>query len=143
LSRQILSEFEERYMQHQSCPKHYIRTLSAYHPQYIQFSTICGMLEHVVSAMLAVPRRELRSARRCDARVAFARQVAMYLAHVALGLSMTRVGALFGRDRTTVAHGCAVVEDRRDEPAFDRALHIAEHALRVSYCLGTNSGENR
>ena len=50
----------------------------------------------------------------------------MYLAHVACGLSFTDVGLLFSRDRTTVAHACRVVEDRRDDPVFDRALELLE-----------------
>ena len=32
------------------------------------------------------------------------------------GMSLTEVGAMFGRDRTTVAHGCFKVEYRRDDP---------------------------
>jgi hypothetical protein len=53
----------------------------------------------------------------------------MYLAHVAGGLPLTEVGRLFARDRTTVAHACAMVEDRRDDPAFDRCLGFLELAL--------------
>jgi chromosomal replication initiation ATPase DnaA len=56
----------------------------------------------------------------------------MYLAHVAGGLSMREVGRLFSRDRTTVAHACALVEDRRDDPQFDRALAILEFALTAN-----------
>lgn len=66
------------------------------------------------------------------ARVALARQVAMYLAHVTCGMSLTDVGRMFSRDRTTVAHACAVIEDRRDDPRFDRAIELLEmvvHAL--------------
>ncbi len=55
--------------------------------------------------------------------------MAMYLAHVACGLSLTEVGALFDRDRTTVAHGCGVIEDLRDDPATDRTLMNLEAAL--------------
>lgn len=53
----------------------------------------------------------------------------MYLAHVACGLNMTDVGACFGRDRTTVAHACAVIENCRDDPAFDRKLERLEQPL--------------
>jgi chromosomal replication initiation ATPase DnaA len=59
-------------------------------------------------------------------RVAFARQVAMYLAHVTFGLTLTTVGRAFGRDRTTVSHACALVEDARDNPEFDRTLELLE-----------------
>ncbi len=61
--------------------------------------------------------------------IAQARQVAMYLAHVCCRMSLTEVGAMFGRDRTTVAHACLKVEYRRDEPNFDRALDILGWAL--------------
>ena len=50
----------------------------------------------------------------------------MYLTHVSCGLSLTEVGHIFARDRTTVAHACAVIEDRRDDPVFDRALELME-----------------
>ncbi len=59
-------------------------------------------------------------------RVAFARQVAMYLAHVTFGLTLTDVGRAFGRDRTTVSHACALVEDARDNPDLDRTLELIE-----------------
>ncbi|MBA2124696.1 chromosomal replication initiator DnaA [Hyphomicrobium methylovorum] len=61
--------------------------------------------------------------------IAFARQVAMYLAHVSCGMSLTEVGAMFGRDRTTVAHACLKVEYRRDDPTFDRSLDLLGWAL--------------
>ena len=53
----------------------------------------------------------------------------MYLAHVVCGLSLTEVGALFARDRTTVAHACEVVEDRRDDPELDVRLEHLERAV--------------
>ena len=56
----------------------------------------------------------------------------MYLAHVACGLTLTEVGHLFARDRTTVAHACSRVEDRREEPLFDRALQLLEGVVRLS-----------
>jgi chromosomal replication initiation ATPase DnaA len=69
----------------------------------------------------------------CETRgvkdIAFARQVAMYLAHVACGMTLTEVGVVFGRDRTTVAHGCLKIEIRRDDPIFDRALDLLSWAL--------------
>jgi chromosomal replication initiation ATPase DnaA len=59
------------------------------------------------------------------------RQTAMYLAHVAFGLTYTEIGQLFSRDRTTVAHACGVVEERRDDPIVDRALTTLEQALQL------------
>lgn len=86
-------------------------------------------LDNVISAVFGVAGNELFAASRGKARIALARQVAMYLAHVALSLSFTEVGRLFCRDRTTVAHACELVEDLRDDPAFDRALLLLEWAV--------------
>ena len=54
---------------------------------------------------------------------------ALYLLHVAYGISLTHVGTLFGRDRTAVAHACTIIEDRRDDPAFDTLLDNLEIAV--------------
>jgi chromosomal replication initiation ATPase DnaA len=82
-----------------------------------------------VAAAFTIPIEELCSKRR-SAPIAFARQNAMYLTHVAFGLSFTAVGRAFGRDRTTAAHACRVVEERRTDPAFDARMALLEHALR-------------
>jgi chromosomal replication initiation ATPase DnaA len=65
---------------------------------------------------------------RCRAHIAAARQLAMYLVNVKLGRTMTEIGCLFGRDRTTVSHACRVVEDRR-EGAFEREVEQLELAI--------------
>lgn len=87
-------------------------------------------IEQAVIQVFGVDRSDLRRMTRGRAKVALARQVAMYLAHIACGLSLTETGKLFARDRTTVAHACCVVEDRRDDPVFDRALDLLEWAVR-------------
>ena len=87
------------------------------------------IVEHCVISVCRISAFELRSPSRRRASVALARQMAMYLAHVACGLSLTEVGELFRRDRTTVAHGCGVIEDLRDDPIIDRALMNLEAAL--------------
>jgi chromosomal replication initiation ATPase DnaA len=79
-----------------------------------------------VERVYRVEKGQLKRPTRGRSRVAFARQVAMYLAHVTFGLTLTTVGREFGRDRTTVAHACALVEDARDNPEFDRTLEILE-----------------
>jgi chromosomal replication initiation ATPase DnaA len=86
-------------------------------------------IDPVIAAWFNVEVSDLRSRRRGSPQMAFARQVAMYLAHVVCGFSFTEVGALFGRDRTTVAHACMVVEDRRDDPELDVRLDYLECAV--------------
>ena len=83
-----------------------------------------------VSMVYSVERGILDHPTRGRSRVAFARQVAMYLAHVSFGMTLTTVGQAFGRDRTTVAHACALVEDARDEPEIDRTLEMLEAIVK-------------
>jgi len=83
-----------------------------------------------VSMVYSIERGILDHPTRGRSRVAFARQVAMYLAHVAFGLTLTTVGRAFRRDRTTVSHACALVEDARDNPEFDRTLELLEAIVK-------------
>lgn len=78
---------------------------------------------------LMAPREGILAATRGPAANAFRRQVAIYLAHVDLGLPYKVLADLFRRDRTTVSHACAVIEDRRDHPAFDAAAAVIAHSI--------------
>lgn len=60
-----------------------------------------------------------------------ARQLAMYLTYTAFEMSLTRCAYAFGRDRSTVAHACRTVEDRRDDAAFDRWIDGLEGGLKA------------
>lgn len=68
-------------------------------------------------------------------RATFARQVSMYIASVGFGISCTRVAAAMGRDRSTVNHACRLIEDRRDDPAFDRWIEALEHSAAMTPVL--------
>lgn len=92
---------------------------------------LCRMLEQAVAPAFEVMCDELWMRTRGAPEAAFARQVAMYLAHVESGLNYTEVGRLFARDRTTVAHACILVEGLRDDAGFDRALELLEGAMRL------------
>ena len=95
----------------------------------------CRAAQALAARVYAVPVPALRHPTRSFAHIALARQVAMYLANVAGGVTLTDVGHAFGRDRTTVAHACALVEDRRDDPAIDLSLTLLEQSLRASFRL--------
>ena len=62
-----------------------------------------------------------------------ARQIAMYVAHVALRISMKDVGRGFGRDRTTVAYACHTVEDLRDNEEYDRLVAMTEKVALAAF----------
>jgi chromosomal replication initiation ATPase DnaA len=98
---------------------------------------LCGA---VAAACLAIPQAGIAAKPRTQ-RVARARQIAIYLAHVGFGLNYTRLGEAFGRDRTTIRHACVRIEDARDEIRFDRALDFLEGALRLHADRVTAAGE--
>jgi hypothetical protein len=89
---------------------------------------LCDVVAIATAAAFAVPVGELISSTRRSPYVAFARQSAMYLAHVTFGLNYSEVARAFGRDRTTAAHACQLIEERRDDPAVDAVLGSLEDA---------------
>lgn len=91
---------------------------------------LCGAVEAAVAATFAVPVKQLRRRSRGAASVAFARQSAMYLAHVALRLTYAEIGEGFGRDRTTAAYACRLIEERRDDPVIDGLLEALEEVCQ-------------
>jgi chromosomal replication initiation ATPase DnaA len=84
------------------------------------------VIEYAIAVVFEVEIAELHAPTRGPAETAFARQVAMYLAHVACGLSFSEIGRVFERDRTTVAHACSVIEDKRDDARIDHMLDLLE-----------------
>lgn len=84
----------------------------------------------LVAMVMDVPERELVSRRRTNAVAARARQTAIYLVHIVLGWPLRRAAAAFGRDRTTGSHAVQLIEDLRDDAAFDARLSNMEACLR-------------
>jgi len=87
---------------------------------------------NLVAAIQGVSPDEILNHSSRQAHIALARQLAMYMTHVALGNTLTKTGQLFRRDRTTVSHACARIEDMRDDPEFDHALTALEYVLNFA-----------
>lgn len=84
----------------------------------------------VVAHRYGLRAEALLSARRGEAGVAHARQLAMYLMNVIAQRTLTETGTLFGRDRATVRHACARIEDLRDDRHFDAEVEGLELRLQ-------------
>ena len=93
-------------------------------------TSACRFVEALVAVAMGVSIADLRRPSRGSAPVAFARQAAMYLAHVQFGLTLEQAGQHFGRDRTTAAHACRRIEDKRDDPRFERVVVCLEAAIQ-------------
>lgn len=97
-----------------------------------------GIAQVVVAQTFGVPVNELCGAGRRDAYTAFARHVAMYLAHITYGLTMDEVGYAFGRDRSTASYACRRIEDLRDDPRLDQHLTHLEDLLHAATRFGVS-----
>jgi chromosomal replication initiation ATPase DnaA len=86
-------------------------------------------LAEAVARQRRVSMTDLLGRERGEAPIALARQIAMYLMHVGFGRHYAEVGKFFERDRTTVSHACALVEDMREDPGFDDELNRLEDVL--------------
>lgn len=95
-------------------------------------NNICRLVVACVAADFGLDVAALETGLRGSQRMAFARQVAMYLAHVGFGLTFETIGRAFGRDRTTIAHACQVVEDARDDIWFDCRVATLELMCRAA-----------
>jgi chromosomal replication initiation ATPase DnaA len=93
----------------------------------------CDCLIDIAAALFCVSGRELRRPGRSTLDVARVRQIAMYVGHVVLRLSMSDVGRGFGRDRTTVLYACHLVEDMRDDTDFDRIVATMERVVDAAF----------
>ena len=92
----------------------------------------CDCMIDLAAAFFDIPGRELRRPGRTTDDITRVRQIAMYLAHVMLGLSMGDIGRAFGRDRTTVMHACHLVEDMRDDIEIDALVCRMERLVEVA-----------
>lgn len=95
-------------------------------PASLPLATVCRIVRQITAelSMMTMDRTLVRrDRRRANCHI---RQIAMYVCHVGLRISLSDIGLAFGRDRTTVGHACNVVEDRRDDPAFDEFVSAVE-----------------
>lgn len=96
-------------------------------------------LARVVAEQHGVTFEELFHHSRSRAPIATTRQIAMYLLHVLLGRTLTEVGEFFGRDRTTVSHACARIEDMRDDDKFESEMTDLEDRIWTLLSQKTNA----
>lgn len=94
---------------------------------------ICDGVIDIAAALFNVSGRELRHPGRSSLQISRVRQVAMYVTHVSLAVSMRDVGTGFGRDRTTVLHACHTIEDLRDDREFDAIVTTVERVIRAAF----------
>jgi chromosomal replication initiation ATPase DnaA len=94
---------------------------------------LCEGMIDVTAALFNVSSKEMRRTGRTASDVSRVRQIAMYVSHVVLGLSMADVGKGFQRERTTVLHACHLIEDMRDDRDFDQIIAMTERVAIAAF----------
>lgn len=105
----------------------------AIHPRPIgrERDLACSYVIAMVARHENVRYRQLTNSRRGRKSVARARQLAMYFTHVVLGRTLEDVAIAFDRDRTTVSYACNVIEDLRDDRAYEDELSALEARIET------------
>lgn len=86
---------------------------------------------HVVAMRLGTPMEIITRKGRLSKPALRAKRVSLYLAHVALGWSLERVGHAFGINRQTVSTACTRIEEARDERHLDDLLDELTKTIRA------------
>jgi hypothetical protein len=95
--------------------------------------TVCRMVSHITTEVLWLLSDRVTVRRDRRRQTSHIRQISMYVCHVSLRMTLHDIGAAFGRDRTTVGHACHVVEDRRDDAAFDEFITAVERVTTAVF----------
>lgn len=82
-----------------------------------------------MSLIYNVPAKMMMHSMRGREKISQCRQCSEYLCHIGFGMTFTKIGTLFKRDRTSVTHACRKVEEMRDCSDKDLALEILEAAI--------------
>jgi hypothetical protein len=91
--------------------------------------SVCRMVRAVATEMVFLIGDSTASARDRRFALSHIQQIAMYVCHIVLQLTLTEIGEACGKDRTTVGHACARVEDRRDDAAYDQLVAAIERVV--------------
>ncbi len=98
---------------------------------------LCEGMIDLAAAFFNVSSKEMRRPGRSALAVSRVRQVAMYVAHVTLRLTMAEIGRGFGRDRKTVQYACHAIEDLREDSEFDGIVSQMERVATAMLCNRT------
>lgn len=102
-------------------------------PASMPLTQACRIVRHVVAELVMMTNDRVTMRRDRRRMMCHIRQIAMYVCHVCLSIPLSEIGDAFGRDRTTVSHACHVVEDRRDDSAYDELISTVERIVSAVF----------
>ena len=83
----------------------------------------------IVGYATGVPAADILTNRHRPAELVAARRLVMYLLNAAFGASLPQIAMMFWRNRSTVTLAVRIVEDQREDPAFDALVDRLEETL--------------
>lgn len=86
---------------------------------------------HVVAMRLGTPMEAIRHRGRLSRSAVRVRRVSVYLAHVAFGWPLERVGYAFGVNRQTVGTSCTRIEEAREHRDVNDLLEQLTETLQA------------
>ncbi|MGX8705280.1 MAG: chromosomal replication initiator protein DnaA [bacterium] len=92
-------------------------------------SITCELIIEIVASKYGMQPAELTGKRRSQ-NVALARQVAMYICREMTDMSTIAIGKVFGRDHTTVLHGCEKIESNMQDYSFRKRVDEIMKAVK-------------
>lgn len=92
-------------------------------------AALVGYVEAAIALSFDIEIEDLRGPGRQQAKIVFARQVVMYLAHICFGLPVCVIAKAMERNWKTVFRALAAVEDARDDSDTDFMLDYLEAAM--------------
>lgn len=91
--------------------------------------SVCTVVRMIAGEMVFLTGGRVPDSRSRRFAMSHIQQIAMYVCHVVLQMTMTEIALAFGKDRTTVGHACARVEDRRDDGGYDLLVGAVERVV--------------
>ncbi len=98
------------------------------HSKYLQAGGLTIAIS-LAASTFGIGPQDVLSPRRGPNAASHGRHLAIYLAHVVLGLNFSALASIFARDRASIRHAVARIEDRRDDPGFDLWISALETCI--------------
>ncbi|MEW7007785.1 hypothetical protein AB2J24_08250 [Lentilitoribacter sp. EG35] len=88
------------------------------------------ILQSVVHELLDLKYSNSRAT--ATKRKTHVRQVVIYVLNVNFGIPMRQLAKMFNLNRSTIAYTCQTIEDRRDNPNYDRFVSAVERIAMLT-----------
>ncbi|MET0747585.1 MAG: helix-turn-helix domain-containing protein [Rhizobium sp.] len=109
---------------------------------WLPLDRTCRVVNRITNEMAALVAERVLHRRDRRRTLWHLRQIAMYVCNVTLQIPIADIAVGFGRDRRTVAYALGIVEDRRDDRAYDEFVGAVERMVNSVFASEGGSGDD-